>query len=138
MSGGPIGARVTMAASRLVMYNWGLAYTQILIRSNLDLRLFGIYVDDVCQGTDLLPRGFRFVLIKKRFEYREEWKEEDELEGLSDLKRVGRVCQEAMNSIHPDLQFTLEFEEDFSNGRIQTLDFEMKAAEDGNIEHSFF
>ena len=29
-------------------------------------------------------------------------------------------------------------EEDFANGRIQTLDFEMKAAENGNIDHSFF
>jgi hypothetical protein len=52
-SGGPIGARVTMAASRLVMYNWGLEYTQILIRSDLDLRLFGIYLDDVRQGNRL-------------------------------------------------------------------------------------
>ena len=55
-SGGPIGARVTMAASRLVMYKLGMEYTQILIRSNLDHRLFGIYVDDVCQGTGLVPR----------------------------------------------------------------------------------
>ena len=59
-----------------IMYKWGLEYTQILIRSNLDLRLFGIYVDDVCQGTGLLPRGFRFVLEEKRFVYRGEWKEE--------------------------------------------------------------
>ena len=40
-SGGPIGARVTMAASRLVTYQWGTAYTQILMKSNLTLRLFG-------------------------------------------------------------------------------------------------
>ena len=138
MSGGPIDARVTMAASRLVMYNWGLAYTQILIRSILDLRLFGIYVDDVRQVTGLLPRGFRFVLEEKRFVYRGEWKEEDDLEDISDLTRVGRACQVAMNSVNPDLQFTVESDEDFANGRIQTLDFEMKAAEDGNIEHSFF
>ena len=137
-SGGPIGARVTMAASRLVMFQWGREYTMILVRSNLDLRLFGIYVDDVRQGTGLIPRGYRFVSEEKRFVYMVEWKEEDDIEDLSDLKRVGKVCQDAMNSINPDLQFTVESEEDFENGRIQTLDFEIKAAEDGMIEHSFF
>ena len=67
-----------------------------------------------------------------------EWKEEDDLENIKDLKRMGRACQVAMNSINPDLQFTIESEEDFANGRIQTLDFEMKVAENGNIDHSFF
>ena len=43
-----------------------------------------------------------------------------------------------MNSVNPDLQFTVEPEEDFSNGRIQTLDFEIKATEDGTIIHGFF
>ena len=32
-SGSPIGARITMACSRLVMQQWGEAYTTILIRS---------------------------------------------------------------------------------------------------------
>ena len=41
--------------------------------------LFGIYVDDVRQGTGLLSRGFRFVLEEKRFLYRVEWKDEDDL-----------------------------------------------------------
>ena len=102
-SGRPIGARVTMAASRLVMYNWGFKYTQILIRLNLDLRLFGIYVDNVHQGTGLLPRGFRFVKEERKFVFSLEWKEGDDKEDLSDLKRVGRVCQVAMNSVNPDL-----------------------------------
>ena len=70
--------------------------------------------------------------------YKTEWKEEDDMENFSDLKRMGRTCQVAMNSISPDLQFTVESEEDFENGRIQTLDFEIKAADTGNIEHSFF
>ena len=127
-----------MAASRLVMFQWGKEYTMILIRSNLDLRLFGIYVDDVRQGTGMIPKGYRFVVEEKRFVFTIEWKEEDEKEDLSDLTRVGRVCQVAMNSINPDLQFTVESEEDFANGRIQTLDFEIKALQDGSIEHSFF
>ena len=97
-----------------------------------------IYVDDVRQGTGLLTRGYRFVVEEKRFIYKVEWEREDKEENLSDLKRVGRECQKAMNSVNPDLQFTVESEEDFANGRIQTLDFEIKVGEDGLVEHSFF
>ena len=77
-------------------------------------------------------------LEERKFMFKIEWQEDDDLENLSDLKRMGRACQVAMNSISPDLQFTVESEEDFENGRIQTLDFEIKAAATGNIEHSFF
>ena len=51
-SGGPIGARITMACSRLVMQQWGEAYTSVLLRSNIRLRMFGNYVDDIPQGTN--------------------------------------------------------------------------------------
>jgi hypothetical protein len=54
------------------------------------------------------------VLEERRFVYRVEWKDEDDLEDISDLKRVGRACQVAMNSVNPDLQFTIESEEDFA------------------------
>ena len=57
-SGGPIGARITMACSRLVMQQWGNAYTTILIKANIKLRLFGSYVDDIRQGTNIIPKGF--------------------------------------------------------------------------------
>ena len=33
MSGGPIGARVTMAAARIVMNSWARQYSGVLIRS---------------------------------------------------------------------------------------------------------
>ena len=77
-----------MAASRMVMYQRGKEYTMILLRSNLDLRLFGIYVDDVRQGTGLIPRGYKFVQEERKFMFKIEWKEEDDLENISDLKRM--------------------------------------------------
>ena len=136
MSGGPIGARITMACSRLVMQQWGHAYTTILLKANIKLRLFGNYVDDVRQGTNLIPKGYRFKSLQLEFSI--EWQEQDEQEGLSDLKRMSNVCREVMNSINPDLQFTTETEEDFANKRLQTLDFETWCNEDGLISHSFF
>ena len=137
-SGGPIGARITMACSRLVMQQWGESYTKILLKSNIRLRLFGNYVDDIRQGTNLIPKGYKFIKLGDVIEFRQEWKEQDEMENLSDLKRMGNVCREIMNGINPDLQFTVESEEDFPNKRLQTLDFETWTQPDGTISHSFF
>ena len=137
-SGGPIGARITMACSRLVMQQWGESYTSILLRSNIKLRLFGNYVDDIRQGTNLIPKGCKYVKLGDIIEFRQEWKEEDEIENLSDLQRMGNVCKEIMDTVNPDLKFTVESEEDFDNKRLQTLDFETWTNPDGSISHSFF
>ena len=137
-SGGPIGARITMACSRLVMQQWGESYTKILLRSNIRLRLFGNYVDDIRQGTNHIPRGFKFIKLGDVIKFRQEWKDQDEMENLSDLKRMGNVCREIMDSINPDLRFTIESEEDFANKRLQTLYFETWTNPDGSISHLFF
>ena len=60
------------------------------------------------------------------------------MENLSDLKRMGNVCKEIMYQISPDMKFTVETEEDFSNRRLQTLDFETWTNSDGSISHLFF
>ena len=109
-----------------------------MLRSNIKLRLFGKYVDDIRQGTNFIPKGCRFVKLGDIIEFRQEWKVEDELEDLSDLKRMGNVCKEVMNTINPDMKFTIESEEDFQNKRLQTLDFETWTNSDGTISHSFF
>ena len=50
---------------------------------------------------------------------------------------MSKVCQVAMNSIAEDLEFTLEIEEDFENGRIPTLDFEnWFDIQEGVIKHN--
>ena len=45
--GGPIGNRLTMACSRVVMQEWGEQYFSILKEAGLVITLFKIYVDDV-------------------------------------------------------------------------------------------
>ena len=77
-----------MACSRLVMQHWGESYTTILLKSNIKLRLFGNYVDDIRQGTNMIPKGFKYIKLGDLIEFRQEWKEQDELENLSDLKRI--------------------------------------------------
>ena len=119
MEGGPIGARVTMCAARLVMQDWGEKYNEILTTAGLKLWTNGGYVDVTRQGTSKIKEGVRFDKEKGSLEFREEWREEDCQAGKSTLKRMSTVCQEAMNSIDPDLEFTVETQEDFEDGMPQ-------------------
>ena len=72
LEGGPIGARVTMAAARLVMQTWGEQYMNILIDANLLIDFLRGYVDDGRQVSTILAKGMRFVKEKMRFEITQE------------------------------------------------------------------
>ena len=65
--GGPIGARCTMAASRLVMQEWSENYSLILEASKDEVHDLRGYVDDNRQESELMRRGTRFNQEKKRF-----------------------------------------------------------------------
>ena len=58
-AGGPIGARVTMCAARMVMQHWARGYKTILIRAGLRLPMLKGYVDDGRQGSTVLRRGMK-------------------------------------------------------------------------------
>ena len=103
MEGGPIGARLTMACSRLVMQEWGEGYREILDNSGVKTYSQDNYVDDVRQNTDCMVRGARFNPERKRFTWRSDWEKEDEEEDLPDEIRMGKICLEAMNSVCEDL-----------------------------------
>ena len=75
--GGPIGARVTMAAARLVIQDWSEQYRMILIKAKLEIYLFQGYVDDGCQGSSKIRRGMKFIESEMEFRYEEEWDRED-------------------------------------------------------------
>ena len=58
-SGGPIGNRLTMSCSRVVMQDWGENYLEVLNEAGLITTLFKIYVDDVRQVSTILKMGMR-------------------------------------------------------------------------------
>ena len=37
-------------------------------------------MDDICQGTNIIPKGFKFIKLGMVIEFRQEWKEQDEME----------------------------------------------------------
>ena len=60
MSGGPIGARLTMALARLVMQDWSEHFSRILKKNLIGEHLRGIFVDDGRNVIDILSLGTRY------------------------------------------------------------------------------
>ena len=136
-AGGPIGARVTMCAARMVMRHWARGYGEILLHAGLRLPLLSGYVDDGRQGSTVLRKGMRFCQEENKFVFDPRQLEEDEEEDLPDNVRMARRCLPAMNSINPDLKFTTEAPEDFDKDRLPTLDFVIWMVK-GIIFHSYY
>ena len=66
------------------------------------------YVDDVRQGTEQIIKGCRFDKDENAIVFKEERKQSDNEENLTDLRRMGNVCLEAMNSVAEDLTLTFD------------------------------
>ena len=88
-SGGPIGARVTMAVAQIAMNNYGRKYRVILENGGLRNFLSSVYVDDSRQKTQNLPKGPRYNVENKTFAITDEAIEEDERK-LSEGEPISR------------------------------------------------
>ena len=136
--GGPIGARVTMAASRLVMQSWSEEYRAILERAGLSVDWLNGFVDDGRQASSVLREGMKFDPEDKDFVYTEEAAKEDRELNESTNARMARLCLPAMNSINSDLVFTVEIPEEFEKRRLPTLDFKIWLMKNFTINHTYF
>ena len=140
-NGGSIGDRWTGCASEIVMQTWSEEYGKILTNSGIEVLMLAGYVDDGRQFTSSLKPGMRFDKNEKTFQYSEDGAVEDKNKknnGESNNQRMARICQEAMNSINKDLQFTIETPEDFPNEQLPTLDFKIWQEQDQSIDHTYF
>ena len=119
------------------MQEWWKEFKKILDDSKIKYLMNALYVDDGRILIELLRKGVRFDGELKLFRFDEKWLEEDELNGKTDAERTEREVREAMNSVSPDLIFTTETENDFANGRLPTLAFQMWSERSG-LRHSFY
>ena len=136
-SGGPIGARLTMAIARLVMQDWWDIFSHVLKISKLKERLRAIYVDDGRIIVEKLKKGVKYDKVEKKFVFKKEWEEQDTVSGESSESRTVEQMKLAMCDVSEDLQFTMETETDFDTKRLPTLSFEMWSEKTG-IRHSYF
>ena len=124
VSGGPIGARVTMAAARIVMSDWGEQWRCILEKAGIRIGMLDGYVDDVRQKSTCLRYGSRWYTENSKFEITEDARQEDlrkrkEMKESSNARMV-RVCLPAINQVKTDLVFTAEIPEDFQDSKLPT------------------
>ena len=136
MFGGPIGARLTMAVARLVMQTWKEDYSKILNRSQIHELLSGLYVDDGRSLHRKLFLGERFSEKLQKFVRTDETEKIDIESGITRDELTRKEILVSMNSVNPDLQFTMELCRDFGDGRLPTLSFSIWPGKDG-VEHSF-
>ena len=140
-NGGSIGDRWTGSAAEIVMQDWSEQYQKILDNSGLVTLLLAGYVDDGRQATTVLPMGSRYDEKANKFISTPEGELEDkkkQAEGESCNQRMARVCLKAMNSINPNLEFTVECQEEFPQERLPTLDFSIWQESNGTLNHVYF
>ena len=136
-AGGPIGARVTMCAARMVMQHWARDYANILLKAGLRVPLLKGYIDDGRQGSTLLRKGMLYDQEKGEFTWTEEqYKVDMETKEPANV-RMARVCLPAMNAVNGCLKFTTEAPEEFKQNRLPTLDFVLWLT-NGILYHSYF
>jgi hypothetical protein len=132
--GGPIGLRSTCALSRVVMARWDCKWKARMTESNLRVEDDGRYVDDARVFMYAVRPGWRWE--GEGLWFKKEWEEEDSM--LSPTERTKRVVQASMQGLTKCLSFTVETCEDFSNGWLPTLDFQIRVTERNMIEYSFY
>ena len=139
--GSSIGDRWSGAAAEVVMQDWANQYQKILENSGVSILLLAGYVDDGRQYTSSLPLGSRYNKETRKFEQNQQALIEDTRKknsGESNNQRMARTCIEAMNSINPDLEFTVETPEDFPEEKLPTLDFKLWQEEDQKLNHCYY
>ena len=97
----------------------------------------GLYVDDGRGGQRLLKLGERFVAEENRFKVIAGCKEDDINNDRCRHELTRTEVLKAMNSINPDLKFTMELCEDFPKNRLPTLSFSIWA-EKGGLKHTYY
>ena len=139
---GPIGLRVTMAVARLVMGEWGEQMRSLLNDAGINILLEVLFVDDGRFLTTPIPDGVRWSQLHKKFVFQDEWHNKDnELLPADRRKKTSVELCKAMNSIFPNIKFTIEVEDDFESKRLPTLDTELwlDRSDKGNfLKYSFY
>ena len=117
-----------------MMARWDRKFKLRLEKVNLLTELDGRYVDDGRLVLYPVRSGWRW--FKGGLWYRQDWEIEDQT--LSEIERTKRAVFGAMQGLTNCLSFTVETQEDFSDGWLPTLDIKMRVRSDNQIEYTFF
>ena len=135
--GGPIGARLAMAVSRVIMEIWRRLVRYRLQAAGVRIYLEGGYVDEMRHLLSLLEKGLRWNKEEDKFIMKEE-PESDEDNSLSQRDITAREVLSMMNCVLPFLTFTKETQEELEDNHLPTLDTAICLQENGYIRYKFY
>ena len=104
-----------MCVVRLVLQDLYGDFSRILDRSKIIQYLRGLYVDNGRKIVNRLELGTRLVKDEMMSQKRNSWETEDILNQTNRKILTEIEIREAMNSINPDLTFTMENEANLDN-----------------------
>ena len=133
---GPIGLRSTCAVARVVMNEWDARWLSLCKENNIKVRKSERYMDDIRAFLNALKMGWRWV--DGKLAYTRTWEKEDRMSGISASRRTANVLVGMMNSVFPFLNFTIELGEDFSDGKLPSLDIAIWVVADRLIMYEHY
>ena len=122
IEGGPIGLRLSMAVSRIVMASWDKQLSKLGGQTGWLVHLLKRYVDDVTAVLETLRLGVRWTVWG--LSYKPEWEVEDRTEGLTHDQRTMREYQKMANTILPFIQVTFDTVDDHPSKTLPVLDLQ--------------
>jgi hypothetical protein len=135
--GGPIGLRLSMAISRVVMAMWDKKLMELGSETGWLIHMLKRYVDDVTAVLATLKCGVRWTL-GVGLSYQKVWEEEDKKSCLSDDQRTMKEFQAMANTIFPCIQVTFDTCDDHESGMIPVLDLQCWVTKAGLIYHKYY
>ena len=116
------------------MARWDIKWKERMAKNNLTIEDDGRFVDDARVFLYALRPGWRWE--GNGLWYKKEWEVEDSF--LSPIERTKRMILASMQGLTKCLAFTVETCEDFENGCLPTLDFQLRVTINNIIEYSFY
>ena len=120
--GGPIGLRLSMAVSRVVMAMWDKKLSKLGGQTGWLVHLLKRYVDDVTAVVETLRLGVRWT--SWGLTYKKVWETEDIAGGLTDDQRTMREFRVMANTILPFIQVTFDTVDDHPSKTLPVLDLQ--------------
>ena len=123
------------------MARWMKDLKKALVDNGVDVWLAGFYVDDCRVVTPIIPPRLRWDHKTRRLKFNQAWMQEDLESDQDPGERTSHLILNIMNSLTPDIKFTVKLPSEFKRKRIPTLDSEWWIERSGDRQrllYSFF
>ena len=105
------------------MADWDNKLMKLCSKWGLTANEAARYVDDIRLWLRAVELGWRWS--GDCLEFRQEWRQEETEQGVTDEQKTAEVLGELMNTISSQVKITTETKDDFSSGTLPTLDVQI-------------